>query len=200
MSSPIAPNIDPRVVVATLALAAILTGASVHAGAQGCANPLAWQWQENVPLVIDTCTGAQVNTGFCGGQGSPGPVVSVALNYNPACMAISRIEISGGGPGFDPVMYLSNDRQNCAQGTCIGFADTGSPLEWVGYAEGDYTLNVTARESNSLNACGVVSLALIGQLRDCSDRIFADRFDQTMVAPLPAAASSLEDAIRRAMR
>lgn len=196
--STLSPNIDALSNFAGFLLATLLASTCVPAGAQTCASPLTWQWQEGIPLTIDTCAGEHVADGFCNGShSSPGPVVTVRLYYDPACMAISQIAMSGGQAGFNPVLYLSNGMQDCAQGNCVGFADTSTALEWSGYAAGDYTLNITAHELDQADACGPVSLTLVGQLLDCNDTIFADGFDPSTPQ---LAALSLQGAIKRATR
>jgi hypothetical protein len=176
-------------------------GASANASAQTCAAPVIWQAAEPLTLTVDTCTGELVAGGFCdNSHASPGPVVSVALHYDPACMSITQIAMAGGDAGFHPVVYLSSDVHDCAAGTCLAAGDTSIPLAWVGYPAGNYTLNVTASELDPATACGPVTLSMQGEFPGCADTIFANGFDAIPVASSRSAPLSLKDALDGAMR
>lgn len=164
--------------VARIAFAAAATAAFAPlASAQTCAAPRPWLELESF-VTVDTCQGEHVTGGFCSGSvQSPGPVASVSIHYDPTCMVIQQVAVSSEQPGLAPVMYVSSDVHECAQGSCLGVALAGQPLAWTGFPPGDYTFNVTVDETSPPDSCGPITLSMIWQPLDCGDLIFADDFD-----------------------
>ncbi len=154
-----------RLAQSMLAMTCVCAGTQVIA--QTCASPLIWPYLPDTPLIVNTCFGEQTQAGFCNGNyDSPGPVIQIRLHYDSACFAIQQINMDGTAPAFTPVMYLSASPNDCGQGECLAAASVDLPLVWSGYPTGDYTLSVTADQSDQSGACGEVTLWLIGQPLD----------------------------------
>jgi hypothetical protein len=138
------------------------------ATAQTCASPVGWQPDPKFPpsLVIDTCTGDNSGASLiCGGvHDRVGPMYVLRSTFVNANQTATQVTLSGGGPGFDPVMYMTSASGGCGanQETCFPSGDTGFPMSVVGIPDGDWLILVTAFDQNAPGSCGQVALGTNG--------------------------------------
>jgi hypothetical protein len=152
-------------------LGALAMGAlfSVSASAQTCAGPQAWQPNQTGEPSISgtTCGGDTTATGYCGGNfDAPGPAYVIRSTFAAGHTATS-ITLSGGGAGFDPVVYFSPASSPCgSNAACGATTDTATPINATDgsgdVANGDWFIVVTAASIDSAGACGNFTLAANG--------------------------------------
>jgi len=113
--------------------------------------------------VTDLCSGSDSVALYCDFLDSAGKNDAVwQLNF-AAGFAASKITVSGGAAGFNPVIYLYTS--TCVSGSgCVASGDTANPLPLAGVSAGSYFLAVTAASSDASGACGAVALGTDGYL------------------------------------
>jgi hypothetical protein len=144
--------------------------AGTPATAQQCDSPITIQ--DDV-IDGDTCTGTPVAASFCGGTlDNPGP--NLVYSFRIAAPIHGSISISGGGPGFDPSMYLGTPENACSGGPCIAAGNISSSISLDGLAIGEYDLVIAAASGSQAGSCGPFQLVLNYVVVDL---IFEDSFD-----------------------
>jgi hypothetical protein len=86
--------------------------------------------------------------------------------------------MAGGGPGFDPMMFVSDSVRGCADGElCLSDGDVTDPVRLDKLQPHKfYWLTVAAAPIDVRGACGPVNLSTDGDLSG-SDIVFFDGFD-----------------------
>lgn len=157
----------------TLALLASLLMASSPTAAQTCNAPAVWPANGQL-FNGTTCGGEHVAEFFCNGlYGNPGPNFVVRIYLNHTATAIT---LTGGGGGFDPMMYLAKGADSCDSAACVGEGDSATPINLAGIPPGYYWLFIAASEQDETGACGSFVLTADGDLSG-DDIIFANGFD-----------------------
>jgi hypothetical protein len=151
------------IVVAFVALAA---SASMPVSAQTCMSPEAWRPSPSgAARVVDTCAGDNSGAALmCGGtQDRVGPVYVLRATF-ASPRTFNTLTLSGGGAGFDPVMFMTPAAGGCGanQETCNPSGDTGFPIATNDVPDGDWLILVTAFGQNAPGTCGPVTLTSIG--------------------------------------
>lgn len=160
------------------AAALSLSWATSPAYAQTCTMPVAWPSPMGNPaaLSFSTCgheSGAPI---LCGGNfDNVGPNVVLRFFYDGSAR---HIWMSGGGPGFDPMMFVSDSMRGCADGMeCLSIGGVTDPMRLDKLQRHQfYWLTVAAASIDQHGACGPVSLSSDGDLSG-SDIVFLDGFD-----------------------
>jgi hypothetical protein len=144
----------------------LAAGATMSASAQTCAAPEAWRPPPaGDARAVDTCNGDDSGAALmCGGtQDRVGPVYVFRTTFAPQ-RTFTTVTISGGGAGFDPVMFMTPAAGGCGanQETCNPSGDTGFPIASADVPDGDWLILVTAFGQNAPGTCGPVALSSNG--------------------------------------
>jgi len=173
-----APVVTSTAARLLFAAALSLSWATSPAYAQTCTMPVAWPSPIGNPLALSfsTCGHESVAPILCGGNfDNVGPNVVVRFFYDGSA---HQIWMRGGGPGFDPMMFVSDSMRGCADGmACLSDGDAGTPINLDDLQPHQfYWLTVAAASIDQHGACGPVSLSSDGDLSG-RDIVFLDGFD-----------------------
>lgn len=151
--------------IATLPAALLALVASALADAQTCAAPGAWPAQPDgsPALTADLCTLSDQVPQFCDFLDSSAKNDGIWQITLVAGFPATQIVVSGGGAGFNPVIFLYNGA--CASGSgCVASGDAGNPILLPGTAPGTYFLAASAAPSDAAMACGPITVNTNGWL------------------------------------
>jgi hypothetical protein len=158
-----------NLVLASVGALVIGALASLSAVAQTCADPYRWQpppEPAQPALGGTTCSGDTTASGYCGGNfDAPGPAFVILSTFTSNRTA-TRLSLTGGGAGFDPVVYFSPASSPCgSNAACGATTDTGTPIDLSGAGDvpdGDWFIIVTAASIDGAGACGQFALQANG--------------------------------------
>ena len=149
-----------RIRIARVFSLAIAVGAlaTSSAGAQTCANPQIWIPGSGQAAIANTCTLPDSVALYCDFLDSAGKSDAIYQLTLPPNFTGTSIQVFGGVPGFNPVIYLYSS--SCSAGTgCAASGDVNNPLALTGVSPGTYFVAATAASSDASGACGVISLS-----------------------------------------
>lgn len=157
-------------------LATLLVFAWESTLAQTCATPVMFPDPAFPYVSGNTGWGEYDLPAVCGQFSAPGP--SFVFRVNIDGWMSTQIRLEGGGPGFNPVMYITDGAQACGVGDCQASGEVGVPIQTGDLPPGTHWLIVTADDFNSPGAQGDFFLTIDGLPPDGdSDLIFEDGFE-----------------------